>query len=111
MPNRLVMSLKSTSDYLFQLAYSLSPQTQLLDSINILYIDPEPPGSTCSPLNRYQQDLLQLCILNRTEETRTHPHVHRHVQKLKYQTTSHQRHAHTCTQPFDLSPDPNLPMQ
>lgn len=57
------MSLKSTSDYLFQLAYSPSPQTQLLDSINILHIDPEPHAA----LVRSQQDLLQLCMPSTTK--------------------------------------------
>lgn len=77
------MSLKSTSDHLFQLVYSPSPQTQLLDSINILYIDPEPPGSTCSSLTHTQQDLLQLCMPSRNEEARKHEHVCTHIQKRK----------------------------
>lgn len=63
------MSLKSTSDHLFQLVYSRSPQTQLLDSINTLYIDPEPPGSTGTSLTHTQQDLLRPRIQSRNKET------------------------------------------
>ncbi len=76
MPNSLVMSLKNTWDHLFQLVYSPSLQTQLLDSINILHIDPEPPGSTWSSLTRSQQDLLQLCMPSRNEDTQTGERAH-----------------------------------
>lgn len=76
MANRLVMSLKSTFDRLFQLVYSPSPQTWLLDSINILHIDSEPTGRTWSSLTHIQQDLLKLCMPSINEQTRSHNHVH-----------------------------------
>lgn len=90
MANRLVMSLKSISDHLFQLVYSPSPQTPLLDSINILHIDPEPPGRTWSSLTHTQQDLLQLCMPSINEETCSHKHAHTlthshtHAEKAKF---------------------------
>lgn len=83
------MSLKTTSDHLFQLVCSPSPQ---LHSINILHIDPEPPGTTRSSLTHTPQDLLQLCILSITEETSMrihshklmHTHAHTHTEKAKF---------------------------
>lgn len=108
MANRLVMSLKSTFDHLFQLVYSPSPQTWLLDSINILHIDSEPTSRTWSSLTRIQQDLLKLCMPSINERTRSHKHVYTHMQSnadphthrrqsLNTHMIAHQCDAHTCT--------------
>lgn len=76
MASRLVMSLKRTSEHLFQLVYFPSPQTWLLNSINILHIDLEPHGRTWSCRNHTQQDLLQLYMPSINKEARLHQRVH-----------------------------------
>lgn len=48
--SRLLMSLNSTSEHLFQLVYSRPPQTQTQNSINTLLIDPEPPAAHAQDL-------------------------------------------------------------
>lgn len=76
MPHRLVMSLKSTSDRLFQLVYFPALTERLLDSINTLLIDPKSHSNTCTCLTHTQQDLLQLYTLGRNEKAQKCNQVH-----------------------------------
>lgn len=90
------MSLKSTSDHLFQLVYFPTLTERLLDSINTLHIDPQSHGNTSTCLTCIQQDLLQLYTLRRNEKARECNRMRAHTHRtFKKPMISHQRtHMH-----------------